>query len=118
MGENIYNVVIKMDNLKDLFININDFNVDDIVYVKPILFYKVCKTMGVYYKKPIEPIEPIEPCGRPSIPYKSDTDSEDIRKKKKSKATYESERPPKPYKSDSDSEDIPKKKKSKATYES
>jgi hypothetical protein len=30
--------------------NINDFNENNLTYVKPLLFYKVSKNMGIYYK--------------------------------------------------------------------
>lgn len=40
-----------MDNYKDLFIDINNFNTENIIYLKPIMFYQVCRNMGVYYKK-------------------------------------------------------------------
>lgn len=40
-----------MDNYKDFFIDINKFDADNIIYLKPIMFYKVCRNMGVYYKK-------------------------------------------------------------------
>jgi hypothetical protein len=40
-----------MDNFKDLFVDINNFDVDTISYIKPILFFKVTKNMGIYYKK-------------------------------------------------------------------
>ena len=42
-----------MTSGRDLFIDINTFNVENISYVKPILFYKVTKSMGIYYKKPL-----------------------------------------------------------------
>ena len=40
-----------MDNYKDLFIDIEKFDEDNISYIKPILFYKVSRNMGIYYKK-------------------------------------------------------------------
>ncbi|XWV26041.1 putative orfan [Tupanvirus soda lake] len=42
-----------MDNYKDLFIDIDKFDEDNISYVKPILFYKVTRNMGIYYRKEI-----------------------------------------------------------------
>lgn len=40
-----------MDNYKDFFIDIDKFNPDNMIYLKPIMFYKICRNMGVYYKK-------------------------------------------------------------------
>lgn len=40
-----------MDNYKDLFIDISKFDPENIIYLKPIMFYHVCKNMGIYYKK-------------------------------------------------------------------
>jgi hypothetical protein len=40
-----------MDNHKDLFLNMDKFDESNITYVKPVLFYKVSKNMGIYYKK-------------------------------------------------------------------
>ena len=40
-----------MNNYKDLFINIDEFDEENISYIKPILFYKVSRNMGIYYKK-------------------------------------------------------------------
>ena len=42
-----------MNNINDLFIDVNTFDVDNISYIKPIMFYKVARNMGVYYRKPI-----------------------------------------------------------------
>nr|WBF70648.1 hypothetical protein [Megavirus caiporensis] len=47
---NGYNI----SNYKDLFIDIDKFDEENISYVKPILFYQVTKNMGVYYEKIIE----------------------------------------------------------------
>uniref|UniRef100_A0A6G6ABP9 Uncharacterized protein n=1 Tax=Borely moumouvirus TaxID=2712067 RepID=A0A6G6ABP9_9VIRU len=41
-------------NYKDLFIDIDNFNEENITYVKPILFYQVSKNMGVYYEREIK----------------------------------------------------------------
>nr|AEX62629.1 hypothetical protein mv_L424 [Moumouvirus Monve] len=41
-------------NYKDLFIDINNFNEENITYVKPVLFYQVSKNMGVYYEREIK----------------------------------------------------------------
>lgn len=41
-------------NCKDLFIDIEHFDENNIIYVKPILFYKVVRNLGVYYKKDIK----------------------------------------------------------------
>ncbi|AFX92703.1 hypothetical protein CE11_00677 [Megavirus courdo11] len=48
---NGYNI----SNYKDLFIDIDKFDEENISYVKPILFYQVTKNMGVYYEKIVEP---------------------------------------------------------------
>lgn len=37
----------------DLFIDYNKFNTDTMIYIKPVLFYKVTRNMGIYYKKAI-----------------------------------------------------------------
>ena len=42
-----------MNNYKSLFINVDKFNEENMSYVKPILFYKVSRNMGIYYKKEI-----------------------------------------------------------------
>lgn len=42
-----------MNTYKDFFIDIDKFDEDNISYVKPMLFYKVTKNMGIYYKKEI-----------------------------------------------------------------
>lgn len=42
-----------MNTYKDFFIDIDKFDEDNITYVKPILFYKVSRNMGIYYKKEI-----------------------------------------------------------------
>lgn len=39
-----------MNNYKNLFLNIKEFDDDKIIYIKPLLFYKVAKNMGIYYK--------------------------------------------------------------------
>lgn len=43
--------ITKINNYKDLFLDINKFDEDNMSYIKPILFYKVIRHMGVYYKK-------------------------------------------------------------------
>ena len=43
-----------MDNHKELYMDINKFDEDKIIYIKPILFYKVTKNIGIYYKKDIK----------------------------------------------------------------
>jgi len=40
-----------MGDYKDLFLDIEKFNEENISYVKPILFYKVTRNMGIYYRK-------------------------------------------------------------------
>lgn len=40
-----------MNNYKNLFLDISKFNEENISYIKPILFYKVSRNIGVYYKK-------------------------------------------------------------------
>ena len=40
-------------NYKDFYIDINTFDTDSISYTKPILFYKVNRNMGIYYKKEV-----------------------------------------------------------------
>ncbi|AGF85189.1 hypothetical protein QJ854_gp593 [Moumouvirus goulette] len=47
---NGYNI----SNYKNLFIDINNFNEENISYVKPVLFYQVSKNMGVYYEREIK----------------------------------------------------------------
>ena len=42
-----------MASYKDMFINIDDFNEEKMIYVKPILFYKISKNIGIYYKQEI-----------------------------------------------------------------
>uniref|UniRef100_A0A6C0LTH9 Uncharacterized protein n=1 Tax=viral metagenome TaxID=1070528 RepID=A0A6C0LTH9_9ZZZZ len=42
-----------MDTYKDFFLNINEFDEENISYVKPLLFYKVSKNLGIYYRKSI-----------------------------------------------------------------
>lgn len=65
-----------MDNYKDLFIDLDNFNEDNISYVKPILFYKVTRNMGIYYKK--ETIKEIKS--------ESKTDKEKKKSKKKTES--------------------------------
>lgn len=43
-----------MNSHQDLFLDINKFDINNIVYIKPLLFYKVTKNIGIYYKKDIE----------------------------------------------------------------
>jgi hypothetical protein len=43
-----------MDNYKNLFIDINKFDENNMSYVKPVLFYKVARNMGIYYRKNLE----------------------------------------------------------------
>ena len=43
-------LLIRMNSYKNLFINIKEFDDDKIIYIKPLLFYKVAKNMGIYYK--------------------------------------------------------------------
>ncbi len=40
-----------MNTYKDFFIDIDSFNEENISYVKPVLFYKASRNMGVYYTK-------------------------------------------------------------------
>lgn len=40
-----------MSSCKDLFIDVNTFDTDDINYIKPISFYKVTKNIGIYHQK-------------------------------------------------------------------
>jgi hypothetical protein len=39
-----------MNGTDNLFININNFDEDNMIYVKPILFYKVSRNIGIYYR--------------------------------------------------------------------
>ena len=45
--------ITRINNHKDLFLDINKFDEDNMSYIKPILFYKVVRNMGIYYKKDI-----------------------------------------------------------------
>ena len=40
-----------MTSYKDLFIDIDSFNEENMIYIKPILFYKVSRNIGIYYQK-------------------------------------------------------------------
>jgi hypothetical protein len=40
-----------MDNYKNLFIDIDNFNEENISYVKPIFFNRVSRSIGIYYKE-------------------------------------------------------------------
>ncbi|AYV85087.1 MAG: putative orfan [Satyrvirus sp.] len=41
-------------NYKDFMIDIDAFDEENMVYIKPVLFYKVSKNIGIYYKKKID----------------------------------------------------------------
>lgn len=43
-----------MDSHKDIYLDINKFDEDKLIYIKPIMFYKVTKNIGIYYKKDIK----------------------------------------------------------------
>lgn len=40
-----------MDNYKNLFMDIDNFEEENMSYIKPLLFYKVSRNIGIYYKK-------------------------------------------------------------------
>lgn len=44
-----------MSNHKEIILNYNEFNDDNIIFIKPYAFYKVTKNMGIYYNKEIIP---------------------------------------------------------------
>lgn len=39
-----------MDLYKELLFDINEFNEDNLVFIKPMFFYKINKNIGIYYK--------------------------------------------------------------------
>ena len=43
-----------MNNHKEIILNYNEFNEDNIIFIKPYAFYKVTKNMGIYYNKEIK----------------------------------------------------------------